>query len=192
MAPSRQAAGPPVGQGGAQKARFVDRQAGAEALFAADVERSGDGVKGVGIHQPADGYALVVDCTEVEGSGIGQPEAQESARGDGDEMLVAHRLTEVHRRVPQGVGPLRQHHPPRLRYRSAASASLIPTRSMWLWMMAAPASRQASASAAISSGVRGTFGFRSLVVAPLIAASMITGSEAMLRHRRPTSSATSK
>ena len=32
---------------------------------------------------------------------------------------------------------------------------------------------------AISSGVRGTFGFRSLVVTPLIAASMITGSEVM-------------
>ena len=39
---------------------------------------------------------------------------------------------------------------------------------------------------AISSGLRGTLGFRSLVVAPLIAASMITGSEAILRHRRPT------
>ena len=46
---------------------------------------------------------------------------------------------------------------------------------MWLWMMAAPCSMQAKASAAISSGVRGTWGLRSLLVTPLIAASMITG-----------------
>jgi len=48
---------------------------------------------------------------------------------------------------------------------------------LWLWTIAAPASTQRSPSAAISSGVRGTFGFRSGVVAPLTAASMIVGAE---------------
>src|SRR5205807_2771634 len=38
-----------------------------------------------------------------------------------------------------------------------------------------PASRHASASAAISSGVIGTLGLASFLVAPLMAASMITG-----------------
>ena len=42
-------------------------------------------------------------------------------------------------------------------------------------MIAAPASRQASASAISSSVEIGTFGLRRLLVAPLIAASMITG-----------------
>src|SRR5438094_9449705 len=46
---------------------------------------------------------------------------------------------------------------------------------LWLWTIAAPAFRQRTASAAISDGVRGTCGFRSGVVAPLIAASMMTG-----------------
>src|SRR5438094_5837297 len=41
--------------------------------------------------------------------------------------------------------------------------------------MAAPAARQRTASAAISAGERGTAGFRSGAVTPLIAASMITG-----------------
>ena len=50
---------------------------------------------------------------------------------------------------------------------------------MWLWMTAAPASMAARASAAISSGVRGTLGLRSLGVAPLMAASMITGAADM-------------
>src|SRR5579864_1300644 len=61
------------------------------------------------------------------------------------------------------------------RYRSAASSSVRRIRSMWLWMIAAPASMHASASAAISSGVIGTLGLRALVVTPLMAASMITG-----------------
>src|SRR5260370_25909911 len=42
--------------------------------------------------------------------------------------------------------------------------------------MAAPRARQRSASSAISSGRRGTFGLRSFVVVPLIAASTMTGS----------------
>ena len=42
-------------------------------------------------------------------------------------------------------------------------------------MMAAPASRHASASAAISSALIGTLGLRSFGVAPLMAASMMTG-----------------
>src|SRR5947207_635368 len=46
---------------------------------------------------------------------------------------------------------------------------------LWLWTMAAPAARQRTASAAISAGERGTEGFRSGVVTPLIAASMMTG-----------------
>src|SRR5439155_24192046 len=41
--------------------------------------------------------------------------------------------------------------------------------------MAAPAARQRTASAAISAGERGTEGFRSGAVTPLIAASMMTG-----------------
>src|SRR5207249_11490452 len=41
--------------------------------------------------------------------------------------------------------------------------------------MAAPAARQRTASAAISAGERGTAGFRSGAVTPLIAASMMTG-----------------
>jgi len=44
-----------------------------------------------------------------------------------------------------------------------------------VWTIAAPAAKQRSASAATSAGVRGTCGFRSGVVAPLIAASMTTG-----------------
>ena len=55
----------------------------------------------------------------------------------------------------------------------------MPDRSMWLWMMAAPAPMVARASAAISSGVIGTWGLCRLVVAPLIAASMMTGWPAM-------------
>jgi hypothetical protein len=47
---------------------------------------------------------------------------------------------------------------------------------MWWWTMAAPASKQAWASATISSSVIGTFGLRDFLVAPLIAASMITES----------------
>src|SRR5262245_18044835 len=46
---------------------------------------------------------------------------------------------------------------------------------MWLWTTAAAASRHASASAAISSGETGMWGFRRLSVTPLIAASMTTG-----------------
>jgi hypothetical protein len=46
---------------------------------------------------------------------------------------------------------------------------------MWLWTIAAPAATQRSASAAIAAGASGTWGFRSAVVAPLIAASMMTG-----------------
>src|SRR3954462_14399242 len=42
-------------------------------------------------------------------------------------------------------------------------------------MIEAPASMHASASAAISSGVIGTFGFLSFFVAPLMAASTMTG-----------------
>jgi hypothetical protein len=42
-------------------------------------------------------------------------------------------------------------------------------------MTAAPAAKQARASAAISSGSFGTCGLVSFVVTPLIAASMITG-----------------
>src|SRR4051812_5928537 len=48
---------------------------------------------------------------------------------------------------------------------------------MWLCTMAAPACRQASAAAAISSGWRGPSG-----LAPLIAASMMTGSTATSRR----------
>src|SRR6478752_10494925 len=47
---------------------------------------------------------------------------------------------------------------------------------MWLWMIAAPASMQASASAAISGGSTGTWGFVTFDVTPLIAHSMMTGS----------------
>src|SRR3954471_19298829 len=43
------------------------------------------------------------------------------------------------------------------------------------WMIDAPASMHASASAAISSGVIVTFGFLSFFVAPLMAASITTG-----------------
>jgi pimeloyl-ACP methyl ester carboxylesterase len=45
--------------------------------------------------------------------------------------------------------------------------------------MAAPASMQAMATSAISAGVRGEFGLRDFGVAPLIAASMMTGSPGM-------------
>src|SRR5438552_906312 len=48
--------------------------------------------------------------------------------------------------------------------------------SMWLCTTDAPAARHAIASAAISSGERGALGLRSFVVAPLMAASMITSS----------------
>src|SRR3989440_11574988 len=47
---------------------------------------------------------------------------------------------------------------------------------MWLWTTAAPAAKQRSASSAISAGSLGVFGFCFLLVTPLIAASMITGS----------------
>ena len=47
---------------------------------------------------------------------------------------------------------------------------------MWLCTTAAPAAKQRSASSAISAGSFGVFGFRFLLVTPLIAASMITGS----------------
>src|SRR3954447_25460903 len=47
---------------------------------------------------------------------------------------------------------------------------------MWLCSVAAPALKQAIASLAISSGVCGTLGLRVLLVSPLIASSMTTGS----------------
>ena len=60
---------------------------------------------------------------------------------------------------------------------------------MWLWMIAAPASMQASASAAISAGSIGTCGFVAFDVAPLIAHSMMTGAsmraEDVTRDRHP-------
>src|SRR5690606_17964147 len=46
---------------------------------------------------------------------------------------------------------------------------------LWACTIDAPASNAASASAAISAGSMGTCGLTSLVVAPLMAASMITG-----------------
>jgi hypothetical protein len=52
----------------------------------------------------------------------------------------------------------------------------MPVPATWWWTIAAPASKQASASATISSSLIGTFGFWSFVVAPLMATSMITGS----------------
>ena len=69
-------------------------------------------------------------------------------------------------------GSTRRHTP---RYSSAASAPLIPLPAMWWWTIAAPASKQARASATISSSVIGTCGFWAFVVAPLMATSMITG-----------------
>src|SRR6202012_2951495 len=47
---------------------------------------------------------------------------------------------------------------------------------MCWWTIAAPVSKQASASATISSSVTGTFGFTVFDVAPLMAASIITKS----------------
>src|SRR5215207_7189051 len=47
---------------------------------------------------------------------------------------------------------------------------------MWLWTTAAPAAKHRSAPSAISAGSFGVFGFCFLLVTPLIAASMITGS----------------
>ncbi len=55
---------------------------------------------------------------------------------------------------------------------------------LWAWMMAAPASRQRPASARMSSGRNGTFGLRSRVVMPLIAASMITGASLIVGSPR--------
>src|SRR5437899_9899097 len=48
--------------------------------------------------------------------------------------------------------------------------------------MAAPAARQRTASAAISADERGTEGFRSGAVTPLIAASMMTGVDMALPY----------
>src|ERR1700733_12502605 len=46
---------------------------------------------------------------------------------------------------------------------------------MWLWIMEAPASRHASASAAISDGSMGTEGLVAFEVVPFMAHSMMTG-----------------
>jgi hypothetical protein len=47
---------------------------------------------------------------------------------------------------------------------------------MWLCTIAAPDAKHRSASSAISAGSFGVFGLCALLVTPLIAASMITGS----------------
>src|SRR6185436_19438586 len=65
------------------------------------------------------------------------------------------------------------------RYARAAGAPLRRMSWLWAWMMVAPVSRQRAASARISSGVIGTFGLRSLVVPPLMAASISTGTSPM-------------
>src|SRR6476469_5381688 len=46
---------------------------------------------------------------------------------------------------------------------------------MWLWIIAAPASIQARASAVISDGSTGTWGLVAFDVTPLMAHSMMTG-----------------
>src|SRR5690349_8461248 len=60
---------------------------------------------------------------------------------------------------------------------------------MWLWMIAAPASMQARASAAISEGSTGTCGLVAFDVTPLTAHSMMTGSigNPFVTHDRRTS-----
>ena len=70
-------------------------------------------------------------------------------------------------------------------YGSGACTPLPPitASSLWLCTMAAPASMQRTASAAISAGVRGTLGLRDFGVPPLSAASMITG--AGIQSSRP-------
>ena len=52
----------------------------------------------------------------------------------------------------------------------------MPNESMWLCTTAARAAKHRRASSAISAGSFGVFGFCVLLVTPLIAASMITGS----------------
>src|SRR4051794_29524285 len=60
-------------------------------------------------------------------------------------------------------------------YSAAASAVAWPGAVVWMWMIAAPSSRQRTASAAMVSGVSGTSGLRALVVTPFTATSMMTG-----------------
>src|SRR6187402_3599986 len=68
-------------------------------------------------------------------------------------------------------------------YCPAASSAPTTRSGAWVWMIVAPSSTQASASAACSSTVAGTCGFRRRLVTPLSATSRITGASEVGRGR---------
>src|SRR5947209_16708228 len=68
-------------------------------------------------------------------------------------------------------------------YSSAAAAWAMPICVVWEWMMAAPSSRQRTASSATAAGVSATSVLRALVVTPLTATSMMTGRSVVMSTR---------
>ena len=165
-----------VGQHGAQEAGLVDGDARAQSMLAAQRQLVGDVVEAVGVHErPAGTPSRRPPRLTEPGSLRLIRISPDSASG----VMWSYQWaagSDVDRRVPQRIGPVGQHPPPHAEVGLGGIRPLRSTAARWWWTIAAPASKQAWASATSSSSLIGTFGLRDFFVAPLMAASMMTAS----------------
>ena len=174
-----------AGQRRAQEARLVDRERGADAQARAQLEGVADVVVGVRVDH-ADREALgrpVRRCWSSPGRRrrcAGRPRARGSRRARALAPCPSRRRasgTRACRGAAPGSGATRRDS----RRRGAAGPAgcrRCARGSRWR-----PASRQRSASAPISSGLRGTCGFLSGRVSPLMAASITTDRSLRAAHQ---------